>query len=1077
MKPAPFSYHAPRSLAEAIALLAEFGPRDGRILAGGQSLMPAMNFRLARPAHLIDINRIAALARIDARDGTLAIGALTRHAAFERPAAPGPLGALLAGIARDIAHPAIRARGTFCGSLAHADPASEWCLVAATLDADLLAQSVRGSRRIAARDFFAGAMVTSLAEDELLVEARLPLLPDGTRFGFAEYSRRAGDYALAMALVLFRIKAGAIVEPRFGIGGAEAWPRRIAAAEAALAGRAPDRTAFAAAADACAAAIEPLEDAHTNAAYRRELVRALAQRALEQAAGLPPHPNPLPKGEREFKRVPRPSGEREGPGAQRREGEGERFVGRSVARLEDPPLLRGAGRFAADVDFPGQLHLRLVRAAHAHGRIVAIDTQAARAAKGVVAVWTRADIADLPPIDFREGPVPALAPYRQLVLAQDRVRYVGEPVAAVFAEDAALAEDAADLVTVAIEALPPLLDAAAPPAEFAPGRSTEAVVETKSYGDVAAAFRDAFAVVALEFAIGRHSGVPLETRGAIARYDAARDVLALYGAAKVPHRTRDALARMLGRAPDRVQLYEGHVGGGFGVRGELYPEDVLVATAALRLGRPVKWIEDRREHLMATNHSRQQLHRVRAAVDRDGRILGIEDEFFLDQGGYIRTHGARVLDLTASMLPGPYRVPAFRSVGHFRLTNKTPAATYRSPGRYEGTFVRERLVDAVAARLGLDPIAVRRRNLIAAAEMPFHRGLPALGDTVEYDSGDYAALLDKALAAADWEALQSALAQRRAAGEAVGAGIAFFVEKSGLGPRDGVAVSVDAEGEVELVTGGASLGQGFETVMAQICADALGCDYRRVRVIHGQTDRIDHGVGAHASRATVMTGSATAIAGAKLRETALAAAAQLMQAPAEALALRDGRVIRHGDAGGASLTLGEIARHLGPGALAAEGWHETAHMNYPYGVHIAVVAIDRTTGHVAVERYLAGYDIGRAVNPLLVKGQIVGGIAQGLGGALLEEFVYDRRGEPLSVTFADYLLPTLGDMPPVAVLLTEDAPSPLNALGIKGAGEAGVTGVGAAIAGAIDAALGRPGAVTQLPVTPQRIRELLRGRG
>ncbi|HZT51504.1 MAG TPA: molybdopterin cofactor-binding domain-containing protein, partial [Stellaceae bacterium] len=841
-----------------------------------------------------------------------------------------------------------------------------------------------------------------------------------------------------------------------GIGGAEPLPRRIAAAEAALEGRAPGRAAFAAAADAAAAAIDPLADAQADAAYRRDLVHALTQRALEQAAGLSPSVPVAPAF----------------PALRRRDDEQDV---RSVPRLEDPPLLRGAGRFADDIAFPGQLHMRVVRAAHAHGGIAVIDTAAARAAKGVVAVWTHADVAALPPIDFREGPVPALAPYRQPVLAHDRVRYVGEPLAAVFAEDAALAEDAADLVAVEIEALPPLLDAAAPPAEFAPGRSTEAAVETKAYGDIDAAFRAAFAVVELDLGIGRHSGVPLETRGAVARHDTSRDRLELYGAAKVPHRTRDALARMLGRAPDTVHLFEGHVGGGFGVRGELYPEDVLACAAALRLGRPVKWIEDRRENLMATNHSRQQRHHVRAAVARDGTILGLDDEFLLDQGAYIRTHGARVLDLTASMIAGPYRVPAFRSVGHLRLTNKTPAATYRSPGRYEGTFVRERLVDAIAVRLGLDAVAVRRRNLIAKAEMPFDRGLPALGDSVVYDSGDYAALLDKALAAADWDGLQAGLARRRAAGEAVGAGLACFVEKSGLGPRDGVTVSVAADGTVELVTGGASLGQGFETVMAQICADALGCDYRRVRVIHGQTDRIGHGVGAHASRATVMTGSATAIAAAKLRDQALAAAAELMQAAPDRLELRGGSVVRRGDPAGAAMSLGEIARQLGPGALAAEGWHETAHMNYPYGVHVAVVRIDRDTGHVAVERYLAAYDIGRAVNPMLVRGQIVGGVAQGLGGALLEEFIYDARGEPLSVTFADYLLPTLSDMPEIGVLLTEDWPSPLNALGIKGAGEAGVTGAGAAIAGAIDAALGRPGAVKTLPVTPQRIRALLRG--
>ena len=411
------------------------------------------------------------------------------------------------------------------------------------------------------------------------------------------------------------------------------------------------------------------------------------------------------------------------------------FVGKSVTRLEDPPLLAGRARFADDIDFPGALHMRIVRSPLAHGMIRAVDVAAALQAPGIAAVWTADDLADLPPIEFREGPIAALAPYRQPVLARDRVRYVGEPVAAVFADDPYRAEDAAMLVALEIDALPPLLDACAEPGEFAAGLGTEALVEVKTYGDIEAAFGAAHAVVALELAIGRHSGVPLETRGAIARYDLARDVLELHGAAKVPHRNREALARMLGRARDRVQLYEGHVGGGFGVRGEIYPEDVLVCVAALRLGRPVKWIEDRRENLVAANHSRQQHHRVRAAIDAEGRILGMDDEFILDQGAYVRTHGARVLDMTASMLPGPYLVPAFRSVGRFRLSNKTPAATYRAPGRYESSFVRERLVDAIALRLGLDPIEVRRRNLIAAEAMPFARGLDAIGDDVVYDFG------------------------------------------------------------------------------------------------------------------------------------------------------------------------------------------------------------------------------------------------------------------------------------------------------------------------------------------------------
>ena len=759
-----------------------------------------------------------------------------------------------------------------------------------------------------------------------------------------------------------------------------------------------------------------------------------------------------------------------------------KWIGRSVLRLEDPPLVTGAGRFAGDISFPHQLHMRVVRSSHAHGNIVSVDTAAARATPGVVAVWTSADIADLPPIDFREGRIPALEPYRQPVLAREKVRYVGEPVAAVFAHDPYAAEDAADLVTMEIEELPVLLAADAEPGEFVPGRNTEVAVFRQGYGDVDAALRAAPVIVELELATGRHSGVPLEARGGIGRYDASRGILELHGAAKVPHRNRDLLSRMLNLPPSSIHVHESHVGGGFGIRGELYPEDVLICVGAMRLRRPVKWIEDRREHLVAANHSRQQLHRIRAAVDTEGGILAIDDLYFHDQGAYLRTHAARVVHMTGGILPGPYRVPAYRSTGHFRLTNKTPAATYRAPARFETTFVRERLVDAVAQRLGMDANDVRRRNAIAPDEMPYHRPLEVIGEEIEHDSGDYVGLLDELTAALDWEKLKSELARRRAAGEAVGAGFAMFVEKSGLGPADGVRIEVDNAGMVELITGGASIGQGFETVMAQVCAETLGVDYRRVRVTHGQTDRIAYGIGAHASRATVMTASATRNAALKLREKALDMAAELMQARTDALDILDGRVVRKDAPQGASIALGEIADHLAPTSktlgerapgLCAEGWFRTAHQVYPYGIHFAVVQVDRETGGVAVERYVIAYDIGRAINPALVEGQIVGGFAQGLGGALMEEFTFNERGDPLATTFADYLMPSVRETPAVDVILREDYRSPLNPLGIKGAGESGITGVGAAIASAIDDAIGLPGAVTALPVTPQRLKRIL----
>ena len=762
------------------------------------------------------------------------------------------------------------------------------------------------------------------------------------------------------------------------------------------------------------------------------------------------------------------------------------WIGQSVLRLEDPPLVVGRGEFAGDINFPHQLHMRVVRSAHAHGRIVSIDPSAALALPGVYAVWTAADIAEVPPIDFREGSIPSLDPYRQPVLANGKVRYVGDPVAAVFAEDPYTAEDAADLVAVEIEELPPLLDSEAAPVEYSPGHSSEATIIRQGYGDVDVVFRSAAHVVEIEVAIGRHSGVPLETRGAIGRYDASRGILEMHGAAKVPHRNQELLSRMLGIPPSAIHVHESHVGGGFGIRGELYPEDVLVCVAAKKFNRPVKWIEDRREHLIAANHSRQQLHKIRAAVDDAGVILAIDDLYYHDQGAYVRTHATRVVHMTAGILPGPYRVPAYRSIGHFRLTNKTPAATYRAPGRYETTFVRERLVDAIAHQLGIDPIEIRRRNAIGPEEMPYPRPLQALGEEIHYDTGDYVGLMDKLFAKIGWDKLNADVKKRKDAGEVVGIGFAMFVEKSGLGPTDGVKISIDTSGRVEVLTGGASLGQGFETVMAQVAADALGVDYRRCRVIHGQTDLIAYGIGAHASRATVMTASATHIAAMNVRAKALEMAAELLQATPDALDIVDGEVVRRDSDGGPSISLGKLAQHLAPGAktlgnrepgLSAEGWFKVEHQVYPYGSHVAIVNVDRETGGVDVERYFIAYDIGRAINPALVHGQIIGGFAQGLGGALFEEFTFSERGDPLAVTFADYVMPAIHETPAPDVLLREDYTTPLNPLGIKGAGESGITGVGAAIASAIDNAIGIPGAVTQLPVTPQRLKQLLAKRG
>jgi aerobic carbon-monoxide dehydrogenase large subunit len=739
-------------------------------------------------------------------------------------------------------------------------------------------------------------------------------------------------------------------------------------------------------------------------------------------------------------------------------------IGRSVRRLEDPPLLTGAGRFAADIAPKGALHMRIVRSPIAFGRLTAIRTDDAARRLGVVAVWTAEDVADIPPIDFRMTPMPGLERYRQPILARDHVRYVGEPVAAVFAADAYVAEDAADLVIPDIEPLAPCLDLGA--------EAGDAAIIRKGYGDIRAAFAAAHAVIELELTVGRHAGVPLETRGAVAVPDMASGILRLYGAAKVPHYNRQALADMLGLPPALIHLHEGHVGGGFGIRGELYPEDVLACAAARRLERPIKWIEDRYEHLIAANQSRGQLHRVRAAVDERGFILGLDDEFWFDQGAYIRTHGVTVPELTAAMLPGPYTIPAYSSVGHVRLTNKTPCGTYRAPGRFEGSFVRERLVDAIAAKLGVDRVAVRRINLIPRSAMPFRRGFATLGTDVVYDSGDYRRFLDECLARCDWEKLCDAAQQRRQAGELVGLGLGVFVEKSGLGPFDDVRIVLHRDGTIEVITGAASLGQGIETAMAQICADRLGIGLDPIRVIHGQTDRIARGMGAFASRVTVMTGAAVALAADKLRGMLFAAAGQLLQTTPDRLSISEDRVIRRDGPGGASLDFASIAAAAG-GEIAAEATFTTDHMTYPYGLHIAQVRVERDSCAIVVEGFWVGYEIGRAVNPMLVEGQIAGGVAQGVGASLFEEFVHDATGQPLSATLADYLMPITAEIPPIEVMLFEEAPTPLNPLGVKGAGEAGIAAVGAAIAAAVDEAIGRPGAVCRLPITPERLHRLL----
>ncbi|MDR7420949.1 MAG: xanthine dehydrogenase family protein molybdopterin-binding subunit [Armatimonadota bacterium] len=759
------------------------------------------------------------------------------------------------------------------------------------------------------------------------------------------------------------------------------------------------------------------------------------------------------------------------------------IIGASLRRKEDPRLLAGRGRYVDDLALPGMLHAVLVRSPHAHAVVRRVDLAAARTAPGVALVASATDLGEVEPIPVRLGAKPSLAPFLQRPLARDRVRYVGEPVALVVADSRYRAEDAAELVAVDYAPLPALLDAEAALAEGAPvlhqaAGTNRADLLRVGLGDPDAALAGAEVRIRRRLSVGRHTGVPMETRGLLAAYDSASDALTVWGPTKVPHFNRRVLADLLGWSPERIRFVEPEVGGGFGVRGEFYPEDFLIPWAAVRLGRPVKWTEDRREHLVATNHSRQQVHEIELGATRDGRIVALTDRVTVDMGAYLRTHGVTVPELTLAMLPGPYRIPHYRCEVACALTTKTPTGTYRAPGRFEANFARERMLDLLADAVGLDPAEVRRRNFVPPEAMPYDVGTATLGHRTVYDTGRYASTLDAALEAVGYDGLRRQQPAWRAAGRLVGVGIGCFVEKAGPGPWEYARVELRDDGRAVVYSGGASVGQGIETVLAQICAEALGLRYDDVTVVHGDTDLVPQGIGAWGSRITVVGGGATAAAAREVRRRLLAVAAAVLEASPDDLVVADGAVWVQGTPSRRATVREVIATARARGEafdLSAAHVFHAEHMTYPYGAHVAVVEVDADTGQVRVLDYAVAYDVGRAVNPMLVEGQIIGGLAQGLGGALLEEFVYDEGGQPLAVTFMDYLLPTVAEMPArVVTRVLEETPTPLNPLGAKGAGEGGTAAAGAAIANAVTDALRPLGVeVSRLPLSPDRLADAI----
>jgi carbon-monoxide dehydrogenase large subunit/6-hydroxypseudooxynicotine dehydrogenase subunit gamma len=761
-------------------------------------------------------------------------------------------------------------------------------------------------------------------------------------------------------------------------------------------------------------------------------------------------------------------------------------VGRSVLRLEDDRLLRGAGRFVDDLDLAGQLWMRVVRSTSAHARLVSVETDAARLVPGVHAVLTGRDVGHVGPIPLRI-PLPGvdMEPYLQPVLARDRVRYVGEPVAVVLAETPYLAEDAAELVEIELEELPAVVDAEAGSAgePLRDDVGNEVACLEKGFGDVAGAFARAARVIALELRIGRHTGVPMETRGLVADYDSGRGHLTVWGATLVTHYHQRTLARLLDLPLTRIHYRSTDSGGSFGVRGDFFPEDFLVCYLATQLGRPIKWIEDRVEHLVATNHAREQLHRIAGAFAADGRLLAVRDDVWQAEGGYVRPSGMVIGDICLGLLTPPYRPEAYAGRLHAVTTNKTPIGPYRGPGRYQNTFARERLLDCAAAELGIDPVELRRRNLVTRDEIPYEPGIVMTGESLLLDSGDFPGLLDRAIEASGFDRWRREASELRATGRHVGNGIGYWMDKSGLGVYETAGIDVDPSGAIRLLTGGASTGQGIETALAQIAADELGVSPHDIEVIYGDTDLIPDGVGSWSSRSTVIGGSATRKAAKSAADKAKRVAAELLEVAPDDLELVGGRVLVSGSPG-LGLSLGELAeacdavsslrRGETPG-LGSREIYVDEHMNYPYGVNLVQVELDPDTGNVDVRRCFVAAEAGRAVNPLLIAGQVAGGTAQGLGGALLEELHYDENGQPRAASFVDYLIPTAVEVPEIETLILEDAPTPSNPLGAKGMGESGLIGMGAAVASAVDDALGRPGAIRSLPIMPERVRALIRG--
>ncbi len=757
-------------------------------------------------------------------------------------------------------------------------------------------------------------------------------------------------------------------------------------------------------------------------------------------------------------------------------------VGARIKRREDPSLIRGLGQYVDDVKLPEMLHVAILRSPHAHARIKSIDTAAAGQHPGVVAVVTGAELRDQIGTIPTTADNPTLRIPKHFVLAVDKVCYVGEGVAAVVTESRYTARDAIDLIQVEYDPLPAVTDPEKALAPDSPVIHSEwpdnlAFHWEQTQGEVEKAFKQADKVVKQKLVHQRLAPIAIETRGVVARYLSTEKELTVWSSTQIPHLLKTHLAKMLQLPEEQMRVIAPDVGGGFGSKLNVYAEEGLLAWMAMKLGRPVKWVEERRENIQATIHGRGQVGEVEAAVKKDGTILGLRYKVVADIGAYHQLFTPAIPPFTGLMLSGCYKIPAIGIEVRAAFTNKMSTDAYRGAGRPEATYVIERLMDRIAQELDLDAVKVRRKNFPQPQEFPFKT---ATG--LAYDSGNYQAALDKALKLAGYDKLRREQKQLRRRGRYLGIGVSTYVEICAMGPGfwEYGKVEVDPAGSVKVFSGASPHGQGQKTSFAQIVADELGVPMDDVDVIHGDTKIVAKGMGTFGSRATAVGGVAVYQAAEKVREKARDLASHLLEVDADDLVFSDGRFAVKGVPRRA-LTIqqiaGQAAKNLPKGSaasLSAESTFEPANFTFPFGTHVCVVEVEPETGNVEIKKYVAVDDCGKVINPLLVDGQVQGGIAQGLGQALYEGVVYDETGQLLTGSLMDYAVPRAANLPRLQLARTE-TPTPVNPLGVKGIGEAGTIGSTPAVVSAVVDALA-PFGVTHIdmPLKPQKIWRLCR---